>query len=1393
MKNVKTRLVLIALLLAGMAFLFLEPDSHVENEMRRASAEKSLNTLQHGVDAKFPSPKGAKKRLKPLVSGPLVEPTAQQIEDAHALFKRLILEDEPLFTLTRNKLPEAMQEGFKRLQNASTGDVKVSFNQQEKLNGLYGRVPIRAVMLENPASFSIAIEEKVSQNPDLFMNSGEMNLMGVESSCGKNLCTTVVKRSYQGVEAWDYNLNFVSSERNIIAVQGEFELPVVSGDSSLQLTEQEYLEIVSSHFGFDKSFIALESELLFGIDRYGAHDYFALKAIVTADRGFRRIVYVSQEAKTVIKTADLVHMEGVEAEGVNLSGETVRFQAEITGSVFEMSDTRFPKGAVTDIRQHSATVITKDSLGNIALSPDPLLSDRDETIIKSDFAGSGWDAAGVSAMEGTKDLYAYFANIHGFPGDRDLFPVTIFVNGNYSNAISFGNGKYSYGRGNGTTENNYAIAKDVIAHEVTHGVISAPDMSRLEYSFESGALNESLADFFGAIVGDGNWTIGEAINVDGRPIRSMSSPSSYGQPANYSERLRVSKDNDNGGVHINSGIPNRMFYLLAEGLTNEGIGKSIGREKTAELAFILISSLKPTKSTFQQAADLMFSAAVDLYDEEVGGAVRDAWAAVGVPDETVTFSSLDSGTAAKPTANVLAYLYPNFSTSVFGIQENSYALYLQAYSSEIKSFEPDLNIGPFNDFQARFTKPILVPKVDGTVVIAYQDTSGTFRVFNSRTGETNALQVDGIEFSAITVSADSRYIAFALNNSPNIYILDNEADSAESVPVRMITNTEGVLGPLAEYVDAIAFDATGRKIVFDFLTCEDRGASDCSEQEEGKYWSIGVLDIQDLTFKFPFPQQPSRIDVGFPSFNNLSSRYIVLDLLDREAEVESGILSLVAIYDTQESSLRLGGLPDLSESQLGAFGVPSFSADDTGIIHAARLDSGGSRLYFQDIVDYEAVDLELGRSELNPFQAFMPVSVPAISQDKKPQLTIDQSSLDFGEIIIGNSKGVAACVANAGRFPIVLKEINTGFEGLSWDGIGVELSAESKFCGEFIFDSSNRDIGLLESTVSIKHDGSNSPTPVIFKAFFDIDTDGDGTGNNADIDDDNDEVLDADDAFPLDAAESVDTDRDGTGNNADTDDDNDSLSDSDESAIGTSPLLSDTDADGVADNLDDLPLDETEVTDTDGDGIGNNADDDDDGDSLSDSIEVKLGTNPLLRDSDADGVDDNFDALPLNSNETADSDEDGVGNNADLDDDNDGFSDEEELTAGTDPLSASSCPGCFNWDIDDDGESKALTDGLIMIRHLFGFNGDSLTAGAIGGEADRATSDAISSYLADATTELDIDGDGESKALTDGLLLIRYLFGFSGDSLISGAIGNGAERDTAEEVEAYIEARLPAL
>ena len=94
------------------------------------------------------------------------------------------------------------------------------------------------------------------------------------------------------------------------------------------------------------------------------------------------------------------------------------------------------------------------------------------------------------------------------------------------------------------------------------------------------------------------------------------------------------------------------------------------------------------------------------------------------------------------------------------------------------------------------------------------------------------------------------------------------------------------------------------------------------------------------------------------------------------------------------------------------------------------------------------------------------------------------------------------------------------------------------------------------------------------------------------------------------------------------------------------------------------------------------------------------------------------------------------------------------------------------------------------MRHLFDFSGDTLVANATDNSATRSSASDISSYLTDAQTELDIDGNGEVAALTDGLLLIRYLFEFRGESLISDAVDANATRKTAAEIEAYIEARV---
>ena len=173
-------------------------------------------------------------------------------------------------------------------------------------------------------------------------------------------------------------------------------------------------------------------------------------------------------------------------------------------------------------------------------------------------------------------------------------------------------------------------------------------------------------------------------------------------------------------------------------------------------------------------------------------------------------------------------------------------------------------------------------------------------------------------------------------------------------------------------------------------------------------------------------------------------------------------------------------------------------------------------------------------------------------------------------------------------------------------------------------------------------------------------------------------------------------------------------------------------------------------------------------------------------DDDDDGVVDTNDAFPFDGNESQDTDNDGIGNNADEDDDGDGINDFQEIADGTDPLNRNSCATCFSLDVDRNGEITALSDGLLIIRHLFGFNGDSLISGAISADSPIDDPNEISDSLTE-TQALDIDGDGETRPLTDGLIVIRYLFGFVGQSLTVDALSSNASRADAAAIKSYLD------
>ena len=112
-------------------------------------------------------------------------------------------------------------------------------------------------------------------------------------------------------------------------------------------------------------------------------------------------------------------------------------------------------------------------------------------------------------------------------------------------------------------------------------------------------------------------------------------------------------------------------------------------------------------------------------------------------------------------------------------------------------------------------------------------------------------------------------------------------------------------------------------------------------------------------------------------------------------------------------------------------------------------------------------------------------------------------------------------------------------------------------------------------------------------------------------------------------------------------------------------------------------------------------------------------------------------------------------------------------------------------DIDGNGEYDALTDGLLLLRGMFGLGGEPLITGAIASDATYTTSTDIELRIGNLGEAGDIDGDGKIDALTDGLLTLRYLFGLEGSPLTNGTVAPAATRGTATQIEAYLKTLTP--
>ncbi|MFF8279224.1 M4 family metallopeptidase [Streptomyces lateritius] len=250
--------------------------------------------------------------------------------------------------------------------------------------------------------------------------------------------------------------------------------------------------------------------------------------------------------------------------------------------------------------------------------------------------------AGLGA---TFDLFLKAYGRNSMDGAGMKLLATVHYDRNYANA--FWNGEQMvFGDGDDEIFLDFTVPVDVIGHELTHGFTQYT--ADLEYYSQSGALNESVSDVFGSLVkqytlgqnaADADWLIGEGLlheSVQGVALRSMKAPgTAYDddvlgkdpQPAHMDDYVRTSSDN--GGVHINSGIPNHAFYIAATELGGNAW------ERAGQIWYDVMTGGTLTPETrFTEFARATAKAAKARYgDGAEVQAVLKAWTAVGVPTD----------------------------------------------------------------------------------------------------------------------------------------------------------------------------------------------------------------------------------------------------------------------------------------------------------------------------------------------------------------------------------------------------------------------------------------------------------------------------------------------------------------------------------------------------------------------------------------------------------------------------------------------------------------------------------------------------------------------------------------------------------------------------------------
>jgi Zn-dependent metalloprotease len=574
----------------------------------------------------------------------------------------------------------------------------------------------------------------------------------------------------------------------------------------------------------------------------------------------------------------------------------------------------------------------------------------------SEFSRNSYDNAGASMIAVVR-----FAETPGSPY------ANAFWNG-AAGIMGFGNG------------DKLAGALDVIGHEMTHAVVQKT--SDLVYENQSGALNESFADIFGEgtewkTSGSADWKIGTNLVTMG-VLRDMVVPENHQQPSRMSAFVRTTEDH--GGVHINSGIPNRAFYLLVEGLPGGGIGRS----KAHQIFYRTLTSKLNKGSDFQDMRAGAVLSANELYGSGSveSQKVKAAFDAVEIYDPTIVVSEVpDQYTPVAGTDNYV-FLYP--SSGYYYLARREAAIDGAGYWDWISTYQLSMT-----------TRPSVSGDGSTVAFVTLDYDFGIAQTSSTMGSQQQAFGYPGI-FNSVALSPDATKFACIARNSTTgipeskLYLGNLSNNTTEVIDLKVPT-IDGVSSKPFTAVDEIDFSPDGTLLAFDGFS-----STTLSDGTTLSSWSIYIINLRTKAI-YSLLQQLPGVTVRRPSFSRVGACRLAFELIE-------GSRRYVGAWDLMSGDW--GEVRNDLDVGIGAY--PRYSAADDKMTYTGSYYSAG---YYYPIQAY----MRMLADRVSPDNTQLPT---AVQYDGRNGLSYRRGAFNGPPLVTVAALNASVKGGNSGKFRV---------------------------------------------------------------------------------------------------------------------------------------------------------------------------------------------------------------------------------------------------------------------------------------------------------------------------------------------------------------------------------------